>query len=55
MPKVLVMPGLVPGIYAFKTWIAWWRVHGMMGTLAGTPIVDGSFDRGHLGPASVAV
>jgi hypothetical protein len=26
-----------------------------MGTLAGTPIVDWSFDRGQLGPASVAV
>jgi hypothetical protein len=22
MPKVFVMPGLVPGIYAFKTWMA---------------------------------
>ncbi len=26
-----------------------------MGTPAGTPIVDGSCDRGHLGPAGVAV
>jgi hypothetical protein len=25
------------------------------GTLAGTPIVDRSFDRGYLGPASVTV
>jgi hypothetical protein len=36
-------------------WIALSASHRKMGTPAGNPIVDWSVDRGHLGPAGVAV